>query len=235
MKPSPLVHYPWLGRTLGLCQFGFAFLTALAPFAADNNPPKIDNDHARILVVSSPPDVKTPLHKHDMNRVMIYLDAGKMTLTDPNGKVETLNFKAGEALWSPAGGLHTSLNVSGHAVRIVEVELKSKAGVASTLKQPALDPIKVDPKRYKVEFENDQVRVFRVRYEPHGKGVMHEHTLNRVVTFLTDGNMKVTTPDGESKILKTAAGDVIEGGAAKHIEENLGDRPFEVVVVEFKQ
>jgi hypothetical protein len=31
-----------------------------------------------------------------MNRVMIYLDAGKMTLTDPNGKVETLNFKAGE-------------------------------------------------------------------------------------------------------------------------------------------
>ena len=63
---------------------------------------------------------------------MIYLNAGKMTLTDPNGKVETLNFKAGEVLWSPAGGLHTSLNVSGHAVRIVEVELKSKPGRAST-------------------------------------------------------------------------------------------------------
>jgi hypothetical protein len=54
-------------------------------------------------------------------------------------------------------------------VRIVEVELKSKPGRASTLKQSALDPIKVDPKRYKVELENDQVRVFRVRYEPHGK------------------------------------------------------------------
>jgi hypothetical protein len=74
----------------------------------------------------------------------------------------------------------------------------------------------VDPKRYKVELENDQVRVFRVRYGPHDKGVMHEHTLNRVVTFITDGNMKVTTPDGESKILKTAAGDVTWGGPAKH-------------------
>lgn len=73
-----------------------------------------------------------------MNRVMIYLDAGKMTLTDPNGKVETLNFKAGEVLWSPAGGLHTSLNVSDHAVRIVEVELKSKPGRASTPQQPPL-------------------------------------------------------------------------------------------------
>ena len=209
-------------------------MTALAPFAADD-PAKIDNDQARMLVVRSAPDVKSSLHKHDMNRVMIYLDAGKMTLTDPNGKVETLNFKAGEVLWSPAGGLHTSLNVSGHAVRIVEVELKSKPGRPSTLQQPALDPVKVDLKRYKVEFENDQVRVFRVRYGPHDKGVMHEHTLNRVVTFITDGNMKVTTPDGESKILKTAAGDVTWGGPARHTEENLSDQPFEVVVVEFKQ
>jgi len=62
----------------------------------------------------------------------------------------------------------------------------------------------------------------------------HEHTLNRVVTFITDGNMKVTTPDGELKILKTAAGDVTWGGPARHIEENLSDQPFEVVVVEFK-
>ncbi len=46
--------------------------------------------------------------------------------------------------------------------------------------------------------------------------------------------MKVTTPDGELKILKTAAGDVTWGGPARHIEENLSDQPFEVVVVEFK-
>ncbi len=209
-------------------------MTALAAFAADT-PARIDNDQGRILVVSSAPDVKSSLHEHKMNRVMIYLDAGKMTLTNPNGNVETLNFKAGEALWSPSGGLHTSLNVSGHAVRIVEVELKSKPGRASTLKQSVLDPVKVDPKRYHVEWENDQVRVIRARYGPHDKGVTHEHALNRAVTFITAGNMKVTTPDGESKILKTAAGDVTWGGPAKHIAENLGDQPFEVVVVEFKQ
>src|SRR5262245_55864441 len=136
MKPSIFIRYRWQRRTHCLCLFGFVFMTGHALFAADN-PPRIDNDQARILVVSSPPDMKNPLHKHDMNRVMIYLDAGTMTLTDPNGKVETLNFKAGEALWSPTGGLHTSLNVSGHAVRIVEVELKSKPGRASTLKQSA--------------------------------------------------------------------------------------------------
>ena len=98
-----------------------------------------------------------------------------------------------------------------------------------------IDPVSASPANYQTLLENDQVRVFRVRYGPHDKGVMHEHMLNRVVTFITDGNMKVTTPDGESKILKTAAGDVTWGGPAKHTEENLSDQLFEVVVVEFKQ
>jgi len=211
-----------------LCAISFTTLAA-------DNPATIENEQARVLVVTSAPGAKSALHEHKMNRVMIYLDAGKMTLTDTTGKVETLNFSAGQALWSPASGLHTSLNVSDHPVRIVEVELKSKPGSATALKLSPLDPVKVDPKRYKVEWENDQVRVVRARYGPHEKGVMHEHVLNRVVTFLKDGNMKVTTPDGESKILKTAAGDVTWGGPAKHIEENLSDHPFEVVVVEFKQ
>ncbi len=213
---------------------GMLVLTELATFSAEN-PPKFDNDQARVLVVTSGTEAKSGLHDHKVNRVMIYLDAGKMTLSDANGKVDTLNFKAGEALWSPATGLHVSHNVSGHPVRIVEVELKPKSGTMATLKPSTLDPITVDPKRYKVEWENDQVRVIRARYEPHEKGVMHEHTLNRVVTFLYDSNLKVTTPDGESKILKTPAGEVTWGGHAKHIEENLSDLPFEVVVVEFKQ
>ena len=234
MKTSDFVRYLWPGGIYLLSLFTFAFVTPFATQAADDRV-RIDNDQARVLVVSTEPDVKSPLHDHKMNRVMIYLDAGKMTLTDPNGKVDTLNFKAGEALWSPAVGLHTGLNVSGHPVRVVEVELKSKPGGASTSKQPALDPVKVDPRRYHVEWENDQVRVIRARYEPHGKGVTHEHTLNRVVTFITDGNMKITTPDGESKIVKTPAGEVTWGGPAKHIEENLSDQPFEVLVVEFKQ
>nr|NIR51506.1 hypothetical protein [candidate division KSB1 bacterium]NIS26908.1 hypothetical protein [candidate division KSB1 bacterium]NIT73741.1 hypothetical protein [candidate division KSB1 bacterium]NIU27639.1 hypothetical protein [candidate division KSB1 bacterium]NIU94275.1 hypothetical protein [candidate division KSB1 bacterium] len=39
----------------------------------------------------------------------------------------------------------------------------------------AQDATKVDPKHYKVEFENDQVRVLRISYGPGEKSVMHEH------------------------------------------------------------
>ncbi len=196
---------------------------------------KIDNDQARVLIVSSAPGVKSELHDHKVNRVMIYLDAGKMTLTDTAGKVDTLNFKAGEALWSPATGQHVSLNVSDHPVRIVEVELKSKPGGTGPANPAPLDWVKVDPKRYKVEMENDQVRVVRARYGPHEKGVMHEHPFNLLVTFLTEAKLKVTTPEGESKVATKAPGDLAWGGPAKHIEENLNDKPLEVIVVEFKK
>src|ERR1700735_4725058 len=36
----------------------------------------------------------------------------------------------------------------------------------------AQDPVKVDPKHYKVEFENAQVRILRIHYGPHEKSVM---------------------------------------------------------------
>jgi quercetin dioxygenase-like cupin family protein len=212
-----------------------AFASVLTAGAAQNAL-KIENDQARILVVKSEADAKSALHEHKVNRVMIYLDAGKIILTEPGGRIETNVFKAGQALWSPATtSPHISHNVSGHAVRIVEVEIKEKARAAGKKKPSALDPLKVDAKRYKMEFENEQVRVFRARYAAHEKGVTHEHVLNRAVTFITDGNMKVTTPDGVSKILKASAGDVTWGGEAKHIEENLSGQPFEVVVVEFKE
>ena len=37
------------------------------------------------------------------------------------------------------------------------------------------DPVKVDPKHYKVEFENESVRVLRISYAPGEKSVMHYH------------------------------------------------------------
>ena len=47
----------------------------------------------------------------------------------------------------------------------------------------AQDPAKVDPKHYKVEFENSRVRVLHIQYGPHEKSVMHRHP-DAVAIFL---------------------------------------------------
>lgn len=97
----------------------------------------------------------------------------------------------------------------------------------------AQDPVKVDAKHYKVEFENSQVRVLRIKYGPHEKSIMHRHP-NAVAVFLTDGNTTFTYPKGEPQQNINNAGETRWTPAGLHLPENTGDQPFEVILVELK-
>ncbi len=97
----------------------------------------------------------------------------------------------------------------------------------------AQDATKVDPKHYKVEFENDQVRVLRITYAPGEKGVMHSHPEGLAV-FLSDAAGKFTYPDGKTEKLEFKKGFVTWVPATTHQGENVGDKPFEVIQVEMK-
>ncbi len=104
---------------------------------------------------------------------------------------------------------------------------------ARSMPQPAPDPVRVDPKHYKVEFENDRVRVLRIRYEPGEKSVMHSHP-ESISVFLTDANTKFTYPDGRSEDITGNAGSVIHMDAFEHDPSNTSDKPFEVIQIELK-
>lgn len=97
----------------------------------------------------------------------------------------------------------------------------------------AQDAVKVDSKHYTVEFENDEVRVLRIKYGPHEKSIMHQHP-NAVAIFMTDSNGKFNFPTGEPQNIVSKAGEVRWTPAVTHLPENLGDQPFEVILVELK-
>ncbi|MDP9089360.1 MAG: cytoplasmic protein [Pseudomonadota bacterium] len=103
------------------------------------------------------------------------------------------------------------------------------AGVTAS----AQDAAKVDTKHYKVEFENDQVRILRINVGPHEKSVMHSHPAG-VVVFLTDGHFKFTVPGGKTEDATVKAGTVRWSDAVTHLGENLGDNATEVIQVELK-
>ena len=180
---------------------------------------KIDDPQARVLVVTEQPHHPSALHEHTMNRVMIYLGGGRMRFTTPAGKVEQLTIKAGDVRWSPAEGPHSSENVGDQPFQIVEIELKNAPHPGVTMSP--LDPLKTDPKHYSLEFENDQVRVLRVRFGPNEKGVQHEHKLNHIVVYLTDQ-------------ARGKAGEVRLDGPMTHSEQNPLDRAVERIAVDLK-
>jgi len=208
-------------------------LTGGAGLFGQASPAPIENDQVRVIQVTDQPHAKTAPHEHKLNRVMIYLTAGRQQITPQNGTPAVLEYKAGEVKWSPASGMHVSEVSSGLPVKIVEVEIKKEGNAWRSLKT-ALDPLTVDPKDYTLEFENSQVRVIRVKFPPHHVVPLHEHMLNRVVVYLTDQNGRMTTPDGKVDTAQHKAGEASWGGPVKHQEENLSDKAFEAVVVELK-
>ena len=97
----------------------------------------------------------------------------------------------------------------------------------------AQDATVVDSDHYKVEFENDQVRVLRITYGPGEKSVMHWHP-DAIAVDLTDGNFRMHSPDGTSVDRESQKGEVMWTKAVTHLPENLGDAPAEVILIEFK-
>ncbi len=98
----------------------------------------------------------------------------------------------------------------------------------------APDPIKVDPKHYKLEFENDRIRILRVSYGPHEKSVMHGHP-PCVAVMLNDLDFRFKLPYGRMQDLLGKAGQVLPvEEASEHLPENLSNKSFECVLIELK-
>ena len=97
----------------------------------------------------------------------------------------------------------------------------------------AQDAVKVDPKHYSVVSENERVRIVKVHYDVHEKSVMHSHP-NSVAVFLSDGKVKMTMPDGKTQDMNVKAGDSMYTAAGTHLPENVGDKPFDLILVELK-
>jgi hypothetical protein len=204
----------------------FVVFSLVAAGARGQNPPqpvtitpRLDTPQVRVIVATLQPRMPVNARTgHATDRVIIYLDNGTMTRTDGD-RTATIDFHRGDVRWVPASGPYVAEDTSDHPIRILEIDLKGAPG--SPVAVSKLDPAAVDSAHYKVEFENEHVRVLRVHYGAREKGATHEHLLNRVVLYLND------QPNAK-------ADDVRVAGPATHAEENASDQPADRIAVEIK-
>src|SRR6266446_6396545 len=108
----------------------------------------------------------------------------------------------------------------------------SSIGTTSTAHSTAQrleDAVTADSKHYTVEFENDIVRVLRVRLDAGDSTPRHSHSAYCAIE-LSDSTLKEgNAPPSESK-----AGQVFCGDATSHAPQNVGKALAESIVVEFK-
>jgi quercetin dioxygenase-like cupin family protein len=190
-----------------------------------------ENDYVRVLSWSVSPHEKTAMHGHPA-MVSISLSASKTRFTSPDGKTREVDSKAGQATWSDPDK-HSSEALGDKAGGLIQVELKKRPGAGMAALAAAEDSVAVDPKHYKLEFQNDRVRVLRIKYGPGEKSVMHAHPAN-VAVILTGGQAKMTLPDGKSNVLDMKAGQALWADKERHLPENSGSKPFELILIELK-
>jgi redox-sensitive bicupin YhaK (pirin superfamily) len=215
-------------------------LLAAARLGAQNTQASFEND--QVIINAPHPGVDVPgsthkMHDHKLNRVMVYLHPGGELLHYLDGHTEDLKWQAGQVKWSPASGMHYSeIPTTSDVPRgsgLLDIGIK-RPGIPGKVVSAALDPSRVDPRDFKLEFENNQVRVVRLKLGPRQSVPMHEYRLDHVVYYVTDENVRETSSDGKSVVVQHKAGDFSWDGPAKHKVENLNGKPFEALVVEVK-
>ena len=206
---------------------------AAAVFAQPADSIKLDNDAVRVLFLTDQPRTKTPLHRHELNRVMIYLDPIELVLRYQDGEVEHQRWRKGQVAWSPGGRLHTGENLMDRTARVVEVELK-KPPAGKPFRTSARDALKVNPRNVKIEFENESVRVLRCTYAANVREPVHEHLSDRRLTVALDAvELKVTTEGAEDRTVALTAGQATwSTGPVVHAAQ--ANRAVELIVIELK-
>ncbi len=235
MSPSPA--YIITGMKLA----GFALCFLAGVLSAQRPQPSFEND--QVIVDAPHPSVDVPgsthkMHEHKLNRVMVYMHTGGENLHYLDGHTGVLKWKEGEVQWSPASGWHYSEIPPELDPRVWKTPAFTGPMIVDIgIKKPGI-PGKVlsafDPAFYKLELENSQVRVLRLKLAAHQSLPMEEHSVNRLVVCMVDQNVRETWGDGKTETLTHKAAEYTWENAGRSKLENLSDKPFEAVIVEFK-
>ena len=186
-----------------------------------------ENDIAQIIRVKYPAGARSVMHSHPAGCTIFYKDA-RLKMTSSTGEVRTHDYRAGDVSCGDAHS-HIPENV-GKDTEFIQFHLKNRKTfdhlqTGRSLVYPARikapDPIDADPAHYFVQFENDVVRLARIKVPGGVKTPMHAHLAYCIVEIR----------DMETGV---KAGDSSCGNAMAHESPNNAKSVNEAITIEFK-
>jgi quercetin dioxygenase-like cupin family protein len=186
-----------------------------------------ENGVAQMIRVKYQAGAKSAMHSHPAGCAIFYKDAA-LKVTSVTGEVRTQQYRAGDVSCGDAVS-HMVENV-GPDTEFIQVHLKNRKTfdhlqTGRSLVYPARikapDPIDADPAHYFVQFENDAVRLARIKVPGGVKTPMHAHLAYCIVEIR----------DMETGV---KAGDSSCGNAMAHESPNNAKSVNEAITIEFK-
>jgi hypothetical protein len=183
------------------------------PALAQVPAPVIDNERVTVRDIPLEQGKPGPVIQHAGDYVVLYVKGGSIRAA--SGK--TASHADGSAV-SGHGGATSDTAMDGAAHEVV-VELKDAPSktVPNTTGLPPAFPREGSKK----VLETDKVRVWNYKWLPGKPTPMHFHNTEVVVTYLGNGDVASTTPDGKKTVNHRKAGDIVFNVANRSHSEEL--------------
>jgi beta-alanine degradation protein BauB len=205
---------------MGVCLAGS---TGLAQDAVKVSP---KNYHVLMLHVVVGPGEKTAMHEHPDN-VTVLLTDGKIAFTDGDGKSQTIDSKAGQAMWSGVQK-HMGANTGASTLEAIVVELKGSAPPKATL----------PPSRPNVTMtrlvENPRADAFRITADAAFKEApATTHDYDQVIIALAPATFSIEV-GGKTTTTWKRGDAVFIGRGEPHQAQNTSGKPQDFIIVAIK-
>lgn len=198
----------------------------------DTHRVELENDWVRVIRYQAPPGYVSNRHTH-VGGAYVSLSNGASSTTIENGDTAGGKSQVGDtgAFFEFAGVMHTTENVGTTDIEEILIEVKVDGGAASD--PPSHDAVQVDPAHHTIEFENDLIRLIRMKY-PEGYVTPPHNHYPGVNVFISDVTA-ASGPDGEDGDPVTNASGVATWAdtGEPHVTRNLGGE-LHIVRVELK-
>jgi len=204
---------------------------APAALHRDGVAPIVDNERVTVWDITWTKGAPSPLPRRNDDYVVLFLTNGRMKLTRPDGGSVTVPTGVGDVVFQPKGTIKTEENVSDEPVRARVIALhdhyvaplKNSSGYPKAFPRPGSRKL----------LDNARVVVWDYAFTS-SPSPMHFHDKDVVVTYMEDGALASTTPDGQSQTNEITFGLTKFNARNRTHTEQLVRGKARIVAVELK-
>jgi len=189
------------------------------------------NSVVRVYEALIPPGAQTLFHTHRYSGVGIDMTTARLIIEKVGAEPSSFTTKAGDIFPAnaPEPYIHRVTNAGETAYRAIVAEL---------LQAPRVSPVSAtvaDTSTYKLELENDHVRVFRLVLAPGEIAPRHTLSASSLTVTLSGGQISIASPGAAPRFVSVAPG-VLEWHADPMTAsvQNIGASTYESVYFEWK-
>lgn len=192
----------------------------------------VDNERVTVWDVTWSKGAANVLPRRSQDYLILYLSNGRMRLTRADGSTVTVAVGTGDVTFQPKGTIKSEESASDEPIHARAIALHDHyvAPLKNTSGYPKAFP---RPGSRKL-LDNKRVVVWDYTFTSGTPSPMHFHDKDVVVTYMADGALKSTTPDGQSQINENTFGLTRFNAGNRIHTEQLVRGQSRVIAVELK-